>query len=37
MQDVEITGYRPGAIGRVVALHGTYYAAHWGFDIRFES
>ena len=24
-------GYLPGAIGRIVELHGTYYAAHWGF------
>ena len=37
MENVGITGYRPGAIGRVVALHATYYAAEWGFDIRFEN
>jgi GNAT superfamily N-acetyltransferase len=32
-----VAGYRPGAIGRVTALHGTYYAEHWGFGLVFES
>jgi GNAT superfamily N-acetyltransferase len=30
-------GYRPGVIGRIVELHGTYYAAHWGFGAFFEA
>jgi GNAT superfamily N-acetyltransferase len=30
-------GYVPGAIGRVVELHGTYYHAHWGFGAFFEA
>jgi len=30
-------GYLPGAIGRIVELHGTYYAAHWGFGLFFEA
>lgn len=30
-------GYVPGAIGRVVELHGTYYHAHWGFGVFFEA
>jgi GNAT superfamily N-acetyltransferase len=30
-------GYQPGAIGRIVELHGTYYAAHWGFGAFFEA
>jgi GNAT superfamily N-acetyltransferase len=30
-------GYRPGAIGRITELHGTYYADHWGFDLFFEA
>ena len=30
-------GYLPGAIGRIVELHGTYYANHWGFDLFFEA
>jgi len=31
------SGYRPGAIGRIVELHGTYYASHWGFGAFFEA
>lgn len=34
---VELCGYRPGALGRVTELHGSYYAEHWGFDVRFEA
>jgi len=30
-------GYVPGAIGRVVELHGAYYHAHWGFGAFFEA
>jgi GNAT superfamily N-acetyltransferase len=38
MKDVEIhKGYVPGAIGRVVELHGTYYAQQWGFGLFFEA
>jgi GNAT superfamily N-acetyltransferase len=31
------SGYLPGAIGRIVELHGAYYAAHWGFGAFFEA
>lgn len=31
------TGYTPGAIGRIVELHGAYYAAAWGFPSCFET
>ena len=38
MNGVEIRrGYVPGAIGRVVELHGTYYQAHCGFGAFFEA
>jgi GNAT superfamily N-acetyltransferase len=38
MDDVELRrGYVPGAIGRVVELHGMYYHAHWGFGAFFEA
>jgi len=30
-------GYVPGAIGRVVALHGKYYAENWNFGAYFEA
>ena len=37
MNEIEIRrGYVPGAIGRVVEMHGTYYHAHWGFRVFFE-
>ncbi|HBB17974.1 MAG: hypothetical protein A3J94_10435 [Syntrophus sp. RIFOXYC2_FULL_54_9] len=34
---VEIGGYRPGAIGRVAEMHAEYYHRHWGFGLFFES
>src|SRR5512137_1981270 len=34
---VKLSGYIPGAIGRIAELHGTYYHKHWGFDLFFES
>ena len=38
MTEEEIrSGYLPGAIGRIVELHGAYYAAHWGFGAFFEA
>jgi GNAT superfamily N-acetyltransferase len=37
MDDVELSGYIPGAIGRIAELHGTYYYKHWGFHLFFES
>ena len=37
MRDVKLSGYIPGAIGRIAELHGTYYYKHWGFDLFFES
>ncbi len=32
-----VRGYVPGAIGRVVDLHGAYYHRHWGFGLFFEA
>ncbi|MFN0107996.1 MAG: GNAT family N-acetyltransferase [Blastocatellia bacterium] len=37
MNEITIGGYRPGAIGKVVELHGTYYSRHWNFGIQFEA
>jgi GNAT superfamily N-acetyltransferase len=37
MDDVELSGYIPGAIGRIAELHGIYYYKHWGFHLFFES
>lgn len=37
LADITIaSGYRPGVIGEVVALHGRYYAKHAGFGVYFE-
>lgn len=36
MEKVEIVGYYPGVIGKIVELHATYYHENWGFDISFE-
>ena len=32
-----IKGYIPGTIGRIIELHGKYYAKHWGFGLFFEA
>ncbi len=37
LRHVKLSGYIPGAIGRIAELHGTYYHKHWGFDLFFES
>jgi GNAT superfamily N-acetyltransferase len=37
MSAIKLSGYIPGAIGRIAELHGTYYSKHWGFDLFFES
>ena len=37
MDNLKVTGYIPGAIGRVTELHATYYSKHWGFDLFFET
>jgi GNAT superfamily N-acetyltransferase len=35
--DVVLTGYFPGVLGKITELHATYYHEHWGFDISFET
>jgi RimJ/RimL family protein N-acetyltransferase len=37
ISEIEISGYVPGAIGRITELHATYYAAHWGLGLYFET
>jgi len=34
---IKLSGYVPGAIGRIIELHATYYKKHWDFDLFFES
>ena len=37
MQNIKIVGYQAGALGKIVALHGTYYAQHWNLGLYFEA
>lgn len=37
MNEVTISGYIPGAIGRVAELHAQYYSAAWDFGLFFEA
>jgi GNAT superfamily N-acetyltransferase len=37
MSDIAIAGYVPGAIGRVVELHASYYSKAWDFGLYFEA
>jgi ribosomal protein S18 acetylase RimI-like enzyme len=37
MSDIELTGYVPGALGRITELHGTYYHQHWDLGLYFEA
>jgi GNAT superfamily N-acetyltransferase len=37
MEKIEIVDYTPGALGRVIELHGRYYAQHWGLGLYFET
>jgi GNAT superfamily N-acetyltransferase len=32
-----LTGHLPGALGRLVELHGVYYHQNWGFGLFFET
>jgi len=34
---MRIGGYVPGSLGRIVELHGRYYARHWRFGAFFEA
>jgi GNAT superfamily N-acetyltransferase len=37
LNDLKLTGYFPGAAGKVIEEHGIYYYENWGFDISFET
>jgi GNAT superfamily N-acetyltransferase len=37
VEKVKLSGYIPGAIGKITELHGVYYSRHWGFDLFFEA
>ncbi len=37
MNETTITGYIPGAVGKITELHAVYYHDRWGFDVSFET
>jgi RimJ/RimL family protein N-acetyltransferase len=37
MKEITLSGYIPGAIGRITELHAVYYHQHWNFGLFFES
>ena len=37
MSEITISGYVPGAIGRVAELHAAYYSKAWDFGLYFEA
>lgn len=38
MPEIEIvSGYTPGALGKITELHGIYYHKHWDFGLYFEA
>jgi GNAT superfamily N-acetyltransferase len=37
MDEIELTGYVPGAIGRVTELQAAYYYTHWQLGLYFEA
>jgi GNAT superfamily N-acetyltransferase len=36
-ENVELKGYYPGVVGKIVQLHAVYYHKNWGFDVSFET
>lgn len=36
IDSLAVRGHLPGTLGRITELHGSYYAAHWALDLRFE-
>jgi len=37
MMNARLKGHYPGAIGKIIELHATYYYKNWGFDVSFET
>ncbi|MEE9322021.1 MAG: GNAT family N-acetyltransferase [Granulosicoccus sp.] len=37
LNDLIISGYKPGALADVIKLHMAYYQTNWGFDLAFET
>ena len=37
MTDIQIGGYYPGVVGKIIQIHAVYYHENWGFDVSFET
>ncbi|MCL4249422.1 MAG: GNAT family N-acetyltransferase [Anaerolineae bacterium] len=37
MDEITLTGYTPGALGRIIELQAVYYAQHWDLGLYFEA
>lgn len=37
LDNLELSGYYPGLIGKITELHAVYYFENWGFDVSFET
>src|SRR5690606_14193888 len=37
VETIELTGYTPGAIGRITELQAVYYATYWDLGLYFEA
>ncbi|MBN2686806.1 MAG: GNAT family N-acetyltransferase [Deltaproteobacteria bacterium] len=35
--ELRLTGYSPGVVGKITELHAVYYHQNWGFDASFET
>ena len=37
LDNLKLSGYYPGVIGKITELHAIYYFENWGFDASFET
>jgi GNAT superfamily N-acetyltransferase len=37
MGEIVISGNRPGVLGKIIEMHGTYYDEHWHLGVVFEA
>jgi len=37
LQEIEISGYSAGVVGKITEIHAVYYHENWGFDASFET
>ena len=35
--ELRLTGYSPGVVGKITELHAVYYHENWSFDVSFET